>query len=234
MKKELTSIGPMTTEEKRVMAVFLLTAGLWMGGKSLMAWLNLPMVDDAAIAMMGGILMFIVPSKSRKGEGLLVWRDADKIAWGILLLFGGGTALADAMGQTGLTSFIGERMSVFGQMPQWMLILAVILFFTAMTEMMSNLAVVTAFLPMLFAISQAAGVHPFLLMMPATLAASLAFMLPISTAPNAIVYASGHVTMRQMARTGITLNILGALVLLASAYFILPYVYDLQQAISLP
>lgn len=232
VQSELHSIGAMSAEEKRVAFGFLLTVALWLGGKPLMQSLGLPKVDDAAIAIFGGLLMFLLPSRSRPGEGLLVWKDTEKMAWGILLLFGGGTALADAMGQTGLTGYIADRMSDFEGLPPWLTILAVILFFTAITEMMGNLTVVTAFLPMVVVVAEVSGIHPFLLMMPATIAASLAFMLPISTPPNAIVYASGQITVAQMAKTGVTLNILGAVILLLSALYLLPLVFDTSASLA--
>jgi sodium-dependent dicarboxylate transporter 2/3/5 len=201
--------------EKRVLAMFALTALFWItrqapfGGWS--NWLGLPQANDASVALLAVVLMAILPN----GEGgrLLRWRVARDIPWGVLLLFAGGIAIANAFVQSGLADQIAAELEAFLHLPTWLLILCLCLGVTFLTEVTSNTATASLLMPLLAATAVAGEINPMLLMVPAVLSASCAFMLPVATAPNAIVFGSGRVRIRDMARMGFVLNLLGAIVI---------------------
>jgi sodium-dependent dicarboxylate transporter 2/3/5 len=201
--------------EKRVLLMFALTALFWItrqapfGGWS--AWLNLPQANDASVALIAVVLMSALPN----GEGgrLLRWRVAREIPWGVLLLFGGGIAIANAFMQSGLADHLAGELEAVLHMPTWALILCLCLAVTFLTEVTSNTATASLLMPLLAATAVSGEINPMLLMVPAVLSASCAFMLPVATAPNAIVFGSGKVRIYEMARMGLVLNLLGAVVI---------------------
>ena len=219
----LPEVGKWRPSEKRVMIVFSLTAFFWItrqapfGGWSGM--LNLPAANDASVALIAVVLMAALPN----GEGgrLLRWESAGKIPWGVLLLFAGGIAIASAFVQSGLADIIAQNLRALVSLPSWLLILGVCLAVTFLTEVTSNTATASLLMPLLAATATATGMNPVLLMVPAVLSASCAFMLPVATAPNAIVFGSGKVRIRDMARAGFVLNLLGALVITAVSLVLL-------------
>ncbi len=219
----LPTLGAPSVKERRVLLIFLATALSWVlrtgpfGGWT--GWLGLGGVGDATVAFAGLFLMLTVSD----GEGgrLLKWEEAREIPWGILLLFGGGIALAAGFGQSGLSSSIGEGLGSLAQAPTWLVILSVALLVTFLTEVTSNTATTALLMPILGAAAQAAGIAPELLMFPAAVSASCAFMLPVATAPNAIVFGSGQVSPVLMARTGLVLNLGGALVVFVVCWLLL-------------
>lgn len=201
--------------EKRVLWVFALTALAWMtltepaGGWQ--GWLDLPTANYAAVAFTAVIVLAMLPD----GEGgrLLDWEHASNIHWGVLILFAGGIALASAFTATGLSAAIGAKLGALSHLPVWLLVLCVALSVTFLTEITSNTATTTLLMPILAAAAIGANIDPLLLMLPAALSASCAFMLPVATAPNAIVYGTGEFTVARMAREGLVINLMGALVI---------------------
>jgi solute carrier family 13 (sodium-dependent dicarboxylate transporter), member 2/3/5 len=207
---QLRELGAMRQPETRVAVGFGVTCMLWI----LRGPLGFPSeIHDSTIAAGMAIVFFLWPSGGRSGESerLLVWKDADAVPWGLLLLFGGGIALSQAFKSTELTVFLGDQLAVLSELPAVFMILGVCLGVTFLTEVTSNTATTSLILPVLAATAGTTGVDPLLLMVPATLAASCAFMLPVATAPNAIVVGSGEVDQATMVRTGIKLNLLGTL-----------------------
>lgn len=201
---------PWRSEELRILAIFALTAALWIARPSL----NLPGVGDSTIALGGTLLMFLVPAKSRPGA-LLTWSEAVKIPWGLGLLFGGGIALAKAFGSTGISAAVGaflvDDLGLLS-VPVFIMMLCICLCVTFLTEVTSNTATTTLLMPILAVAAVYAELDPLLLMVPAAISASCAFMLPVATAPNAIVYGSGEFSVARMAKEGFVLNILCAII----------------------
>jgi len=211
----LPSTGRWRPAESRVFIMFAITALAWMtrrapfGGWS--DWLDLPGANDASVALISVIIMAMLPN----GEGgrLLRWEAAAKIPWGVLLLFGGGIALAEAFVQSGLAEIIAGHMAGLVNFPTWAIVLTLCLGVTFLTEITSNTATASLLMPLLAATAVTTDINPMLLMVPAALSASCAFMLPVATAPNAIVYGSGLFRVRDMARAGFVLNLVGAAVI---------------------
>jgi sodium-dependent dicarboxylate transporter 2/3/5 len=211
---ELPTVGQWRPSEKRVLTMFSLTAFFWItrqapfGGWS--GLLDLPMANDASVALIAVVLMGALPN----GEGgrLLRWESASRIPWGVLLLFAGGIAIAAAFVESGLADIIAQELGALASLPTWLLVLGVCLAVTFLTEVTSNTATASLLMPVLAATAIATGISPMLLMVPAVLSASCAFMLPVATAPNAIVFGSGKVRIKDMARAGFVLNLVGAIV----------------------
>lgn len=232
IRQELKNLGPMSWQEMAVAIIFGATASLWcfrqsidVGGFVIPGWSTLfenpDMFHDATVAMAMGLLLMLIPanlggrgSTTSKAEGFLLdWDTVQrKTPWGILFLFGGGFALAAGFAETGLDQWIGTQLSGISTLPLVTYILVICVSITFLTELTSNTATTTMILPIIGATAVAANYPPFLLMVPATLSASFAFMLPVATPPNAIVYGSGWVTVAKMSRAGLTLNLLGAIV----------------------
>ena len=218
---EIPEVGQWRQEEFRVLLVFGLTALAWItlrepfGGWS--SWLGVPSANYAAVALTAVIIMFVVPNG--KGGKLLDWDSASNIHWGVLLLFAGGIAIAKAFAITGISSAIGESLSSVTRLSVIVIIAAVALAVTFLTEITSNTATTALLMPILAAASLGAGFEPALLMLPAALSASCAFMLPVATAPNAIVFGTGRVTVEQMVREGLILNLIGVLVITSVVYY---------------
>ncbi len=208
--------GPWTPGQRRTAVVFALAAAAWIARRWLLAAFDYDpkAVSDSTIAIAAAVLVFLVPSG--EGRPLLTWPEAARTPWHILLLFGGGFALASGFEKTGLSVWLGELLAgVAALLPVALVVLAVVLFVTFLTEVTSNTATATVLLPVIGGLAVAMKLSPALLMLPATLAASCAFMLPVATPPNAIVYGSGRVTLRDMARAGLGMNLLTAVAIAA-------------------
>ncbi len=218
----LPEVGQWRAEEKRTLAVFAATAVLWMtrqdpfGGWS--GLLNLPQANDASIALIAVLALFLVPNG--KGERLLDWDTAVKIPWGILLLFSGGICIASAFVSSGISQIIGESLAALSGLPILILLASICLSVTFLTEITSNTATTALLMPVLAAAALGANADPRLLMVPAAMSASCAFMLPVATGPNAVIFASGFVSIRDMAREGLVLNFIGAAVIITVCFFI--------------
>ena len=220
---DLKALGPMSKPEKRVLLIFTLTALLWIT-RSLINQLHLIKLDDNMIAIFGAVLMFIVPSgnKHKPHERILVWNDTTKMAWGILLLFGGGITLAAALEKSGIIQLIGNGLSGNADSSLFWMILIVSVVSIFLSEVMSNVAQVIVFAPVVTIIAELMGINPFLLGIPMTLAASCASMLPMGTPPNAIVFSSGYIKISDMIKAGFIMNLVSILLIVLTTYFIVP------------
>lgn len=218
---QLPEVGKWRIAERRVLIVFALTALAWItrgepfGGWS--TWLNVPTANDASVALLAVVVMFLVPDG--KGSRLLDWERAVTIPWGVLLLFAGGICLAKAFVSSGLSVLLGEWLSSMSYLPLWLLIGLICLVVTFMTETTSNTASATLLMPILAAAALAAGIAPEVLMVPAAMTASCAFMLPVATAPNSVVYGSGRIAIERMAREGFILNLTGVVCIAAWCFW---------------
>jgi sodium-dependent dicarboxylate transporter 2/3/5 len=226
IQQELEALGPLSRPEKMVGVVFGGVALLWMTRPLLSSYI--PGLSDAGIAMSGAVLLFLLPVNSQEGTFVLDWDAAADLPWGVLLLFGGGLSLASAVERTGLATWIGERLGALEGAPVVLLVLAVGTTIILLTELTSNTATTAAFLPIVASVAIGVGQNPYLLLVPAALAASCAFMLPVATPPNAIVYGSEVMTIPQMARAGMALNLLFLILVAAAAYGLVPLVFGVE------
>lgn len=215
VRRALKDLGPITAPEVRVLAVFLAVALAWMFRELLVRLPGLERLTDTLVALIGVLLLFLIPAGDHTRRNLLDWKSAERIPWGIVLLFGGGLSVAAAMDATGLSGWLAGRMAGLESLPPVVVILALLLLTVVVTELMSNVATLTGMLPILGALALALDVNPLFLAFPVCLAASLGFMLPIATAPNAVAFATGMPTVRTMMRAGFLLNAAGIVVILA-------------------
>lgn len=223
--KQLQACGKMSSEEKRVLCVFAVTGLAWISRSFLQKQLGIfTRLDDTIIAMTAGIVLFLLPAREKK-TALLKWSDTKKLPWGIVLLFGGGMALAEGFKASGLAAWIGNQMTLMDGVSLILLILILIAAVNFLTEITSNLATTSMLLPILAPMALAIDVHPFILMVSATVAASCAFMLPVATPPNAVVFGSGYLRIPDMVRAGLWMNLISIILLTAFAYFVLPLVW---------
>ncbi|KAB5484469.1 MULTISPECIES: SLC13 family permease [Flagellimonas] len=221
----LNELGPMGREERIVLGVFVLTAFCWIA-RSFLLQHFIPAIDDTMIAIASAVVLFALPTGNGKGS-ILRWEEAVQIPWGIILLFGGGMAIAKGFEDTGLASYIGAQMAFFDGLPLLVLLLLVITCINFLTEVTSNLATTAMMLPVLAPLALTLGIDPFILMVACTSAASCAFMLPVATPPNAVVFGSGYLRIPDMVRAGFFMNLVSILVLGMSIYFLLPVLWDL-------
>jgi sodium-dependent dicarboxylate transporter 2/3/5 len=209
--------------ERRVLIVFFITAMAWVtrsapfGGWS--TWFGLPGASDASVALLAAVAMAMLPAGN--GQPLLRWEAAKRIPWEVLILFGAGITIASAFIDSGLADKIAEQMDILTKVPTWMMILMICLSVTFMTEVTSNTATSSLLMPLLASAAVVMDINPMLLMVPAAMSASCAFMLPVATAPNAVIYGSGRVTVKDMARNGLVLNLVGSIVISAVCYLFL-------------
>ena len=209
---ELAKLGKLSPAEARVGIVFLLAALAWVTRPLLNDW-GVEWLSDTSIALLAGVALFLIPSGNERYRPLLLWEDAKDLPWGILLLFGGGLALASTISGSGLADWIANQLNVFGTLPLILLIGAIVLVIIFLTELTSNTATAAAFLPLLGALAMSLGVDPLLITVPAAIAASCAFMMPVATPPNAIVFAAGHMRIQSMIRAGLVLNLIGVVLI---------------------
>ncbi len=203
----------------KVLIVFLITALLWMtrvepfgGWKKL---LDLPYANDASVALLAVVVLFTL--KKENNKPIITWDEVNKIPWGVLLLFAGGITIATAFKQTGLSASIANNLIFLNSFPTWMVVGFICLFVTFLTEITSNTATTAVLMPILLSTAHALNIDPMVLMLPATISASFAFMMPVATAPNAIIFSSGYVPIKKMMRIGLFLNLIGAAIL--TTYF---------------
>jgi len=235
LTEELRALGPMSRGELAVMCVFACTVLAWLS-RGFIADTPGPIgvfvsehIDDASIAIAAAILLFAIPIDLRRGSFALDWASAAKLPWGVLLLFGGGLSLAGAVKGSGLDSFIGSGVLVFRDAPILLVVLVSVATVIFLTEITSNTATAAIFISILTGVAITGfGIDPLLLIVPATLGASCAFMMPVATPPNAIVYGTGHVTIRQMARTGFLLNIVSIALATLAVYTVATWVLGIE------
>ncbi len=226
IRADLSLLGPVTTPERRLMILFGTVILAWITG-SLLWYGMVPNGNDTVVAVAGAILLFLVPSGEPRTP-LLDWDTAAKIPWGIILLFGGGLALAKGFDQSGLAIWMGGQMTGLSTLSHVLILLTVLTVVVLLSEVASNVATASMMMPVLAALAVSIGAHPFGLLLSATIAASFGFGLPIATAPNTIVYSSGFLTTRDMAKAGFLLDALAVLLLLAFLYGLLPFAWGIQ------
>lgn len=234
IRSEITQLGPMSIAEKRVLIIFACTAFLWIARKTINDLQSVVTLDDTIIAVMCALALFICPAgpvtandDTPQHEGLLAWNDTSKMAWGILLLFGGGISLANALENAGLIENLGKWIAQFSA-NGFILVLVITIISVFISEVMSNVAQVIVFAPVVSSLAVALGMDPLLLGIPMALGASCASMLPMGTPPNAIVFASGHITLRQMTKAGFVMNLVAIVLITLFSWYILPYVLMLR------
>ncbi|NIJ12776.1 sodium-dependent dicarboxylate transporter 2/3/5 [Saccharomonospora amisosensis] len=225
IREQLAELGPMSRGERNALAVFVLAAVSWIVIPALadvdaiagaLPWLD--NISDAGIAMAAAVVLFALPVEGRRGVRTLDWDHAKQLPWGILLLFGGGLSLSSHFTDTGLSKWIGQQVGGLAGLPVILVAAVVVLLVLLLTELTSNTATTAAFLPILGGVAVGLGHGPMVLVVPAALAATCAFMLPVATPPNAIAFGSGHVTIGQMVRGGVWLNVVGLVLVTLAAY----------------
>ncbi len=223
LKKMKDDLGSISTPEIRVGIIFLLLAIAWITRPILITLPGLSALDDSSIAMAGAISLFMIPSGDKTDPILLRWIHLEKLPWSILLLFGGGLSLAAAVSNSGLAAWLGSNLSLISDLPTTLLVMIIAVMIIFLTELTSNVATTATFLPVIGAIAIEMGINPIILAAPVTLAASCAFMLPVATPPNAIVFGSGLLNIPKMIRAGLVLNLIGIIVVSLVSLTLAPY-----------
>ena len=226
IKELLKEMGPMKKEEKRILFIFGATIFCWVTRSYLLQPL-LPNLDDSMIAIASAILLFIIPS-TKKNEKLMHWKDAVTIPWGILILFGGGLSIAAGFKATGLAEWIGMQFELIPSIGLFLVLAIIITTVNFLTEITSNMATTAMLLPVILPIAIAIDIHPYILLTGATIAASCAFMLPVATPPNAVVFGSKLLKISDMVKAGLWINIFSIILILLATYFILPMLWGLD------
>ena len=236
IRQELDRLGSITREEKMVLSVFVTTALLWTFRKKLelgfiaipgwsCLWEGFRFVDDGSVAVAMCLLLFFLPAKAGDERKRILETDVfGKLPWGMILLFGGGFALAAGFSASGLSEYIGKLFQTLGDVPTLLLVIVICLSVTFLTELTSNVATLSMLLPILASWAVSLQVHPLLFAIPATISASMAFMMPVATPPNAVVFGSQRIRIAEMARTGIVLNFVAIIFTVIIVYFLFPYV----------
>jgi sodium-dependent dicarboxylate transporter 2/3/5 len=230
-KEEYAKLGPMTFEERVVLVDFIVLALLWLlrtdiaiGSVVIPGWSTLlgvgNYVDDGTVAITMALILFLIPSRREAGKTIMDWATATKLPWGIVLLFGGGFALASGFRESGLSEWLGGQLKGLAMFHPMVIIVAICTMMTFLTELTSNTATTEMILPIIASVSVAVQLNPLLLMIPATLSASCAFMLPVATPPNAIIFGTQRLQASDMARVGVLLNFLGICLIALSVYFL--------------
>lgn len=238
IKDEYKQLGKFSSEEKAISIIFLTTALLWifqsdilLGFITIPGWSNLlptaGFINDGTVAISMAFILFLIPSKSGK-RALLDHAAFSKVPWGIILLFGGGFALAKGFSSTGLSDFLGDQLSGLSSVSPILVIIITATLVTFLTELTSNTALTQTILPIVASVSVAIGLNPLLLMLTATISASMAFMLPVATPPNTIIFAGGRIKILEMAKTGFALNIIGVIVISLMVYYLGNLIFGLN------
>ncbi|MEQ8239254.1 MAG: DASS family sodium-coupled anion symporter [Cyclobacteriaceae bacterium] len=225
IQKMKKALGGICYEEKAVLIAFILTATAWMM-RSLIERL-VPAIDDTIIAMTAAVILFVIPTKD-KSRAIVNWEEAKGLPWGIILLFGGGMALAKGFTETGLADWIAAQMTNMDSLSMILLILVLVTIVNLLTEITSNLATTAMLLPVLAPMAISFDLHPLMIMVPVTVAASCAFMLPVATPPNAVVFGSGYLRIPDMVRAGAMMNALSIVVITLATYFLLPLLWEID------
>lgn len=224
IKNMLLRLGKMSYEETVVLWVFAFTAVLWISRSFIEKYI--PAIDDTIIAMVGGTLLFIIPAGDKKP--IIEWKECSNIPWGIILLFGGGMALAKGFSDTGLAEWIALQLGQMNGLSLFLLILILVASINFLTEITSNLATTAMLLPVLAPMAMAFDLHPYMIMVSVTIAASCAFMLPVATPPNAVVFGSGHLRIPDMMKAGVWMNLVSIVLVTLFTYFLLPLIWSID------
>ncbi|MBT8114219.1 MAG: DASS family sodium-coupled anion symporter [Arenicella sp.] len=225
IESELAKLGTLQARERRVLIIFITVIALWVLRTSINRWMPFIELSDAGISLLAAMALFCIPFRLNKGSFILQWDDTTRLPWGILILFGGGLSLAGALSQTGVIQFIGDLVSANQALSMLAIVALLITIMLFMTELMSNVALTAIFVPVVAGIALGLDEQVLTMVIPVTMAASCAFMLPMATPPNAIVFSSGHIKVHQMVRAGVLLNIVSVLVLIVFANFVVPTVF---------
>ena len=218
---QLKALGLMSRSQKLVLMVFALAALSWISQQWLVKWTGLP-ISDTVIALCAAALLFLLPGEKGPGTALLEWKDSQNVPWGVLLLFGGGLSMADQIQKTGVAELLAQQLQLLDGVPPVLLLVAVTSLIIFLTEVTSNTATAAAFLPLLGPVAVSMELSPLYLVVPAALAASFAFMLPVATPPNAIVFASGKLQIKDMVRAGLVLNLVGTVAISLFSLWLAP------------
>lgn len=229
IRRDLAALGPMTRPERWVMIVFFLTVAGWMLREPFAAivpawkdWIT-GRIDDTTVALVGGILLFLIPADLKRREFIMDWKTATRLPWDVLLLFGGGLSLATAVQSSGLDDVLAGAFGATHDWPYWLVVLTLVTAAAFLSEITSNTAQANLFMPILAGVAAASGVEPISIIAPCTLAFSCAFMLPMGTPPNAIVFGSGRVTIPQMAKAGFALNLIAITLIMLAAHTLIAW-----------
>lgn len=239
LRNQYKELGISSFEEKFILGIFISLAILWVsradiqiGNIIIPGWQNLfrnpEYLNDGVVAITLSIILFTIPSKNRKGTTLLDWKTAVRLPWGIVLLFGGGFALASGFKESGLSAWFGEQLSFVTNLHPVLIIALIAFMMTFLTELTSNTATTEMILPVLAGLSVATQIHPLFLMLPATMSASMAFMLPVATPPNAIIFGTNRLKVLDMVKAGLVMNITGTVIITLSVYFIARLVFGIE------
>ena len=230
IRDELRKLGPLTRAEVIVATVFGLTACAWIFRQSINKWTPFgeDRLDDTVIAMIGAVALFLIPIDRARGIFALDWKTANRLPWGVLLLFGGGFSLAEAFRASRLDEWIGQQVAALQGAPPLVIVLVVVTIVIFLTELTSNTPTAAAILPVLLGVAEGLRIPPLMLLIPATLAASCAFMLPVGTPPNAIVFGTGYVTIGQMCKAGWWLNLIGIALITLAMYTLGVWAFRIQ------
>jgi sodium-dependent dicarboxylate transporter 2/3/5 len=238
-REEYQALGPISFEEMIVLVDFILLVFLWLfrqdigfGGLTIPGWSrffeNQGFLDDGTVAITMAMILFAIPTRGGRGSRIMDWKTASRLPWNIVLLFGGGFALASGFRESGLSLWMGNQLDAVGSLPTMSVIAIICSMITFLTELTSNTATAEMLLPILAAIGSKIHLNPLFLMIPGTLACSLAFMLPVATPPNAIVFGTGRLKIADMARTGLVINILGIIVVTTAVYLLSTLAFDIS------
>ncbi|SDY13349.1 MULTISPECIES: SLC13 family permease [Salimicrobium] len=228
IKKEKDAIGRAGFEEKVILVVFILAAFSWITRSFLLQEFVNENINDAVIALTASVILFLIPAKNEKGGRILDWDTAVKLPWGILLLFGGGLAIAGGFSASGLSEWLGNQLTILEGVNLFVVLLAVTVMVIFLTEITSNTATANMMYPIMASLAVALGVHPYAVMIAAGVASSSAFMLPVATPPNAVVFGSGYLRIPDMAKAGIALNFVGVIIVTLAVYFWLPVAWGID------
>lgn len=236
IQEERHKLGKTSYEEWMVGMVFLLAAFLWITREFFWAGddaliVQIPGISDGLIAVLAAVLLFSIPAVRAQGGRILSWADSRDIPWGVLLLFGGGLAIAQGFTSSGLSNWLGEQLTVLDGFHLFIIISSATLLIMMMTEITSNTATATMILPVVAALAVALDVHPFALMIPCAMAANMAFMLPVGTPPNAIMFGTGKLRIIEMVKTGFALNIVATIVIVLGVYFLVPLIWGVDLSV---
>ncbi|MDT8429208.1 MAG: SLC13 family permease [Pseudomonadales bacterium] len=231
IQQERKMLGTISFEEKAVAAVFIFAAFMWISRGFIWADI-LPELRDGMIAVTAAVMLFMIPTRSQDDDGnkrrILEWRDSREIPWGILLLFGGGLAIAAGFRETGLSAWMGNQLTVLDGLHMLVIISSATLLILFLTEITSNTATATMILPVVAALALALDMHPFALMIPCAMAANCAFMLPVGTPPNAIIFATDKLKIAEMMRVGFLVNILSVVLIVLTVYYLVPWLWGID------
>ena len=239
IETEYKNLGPWVAEQKIIAFLFILLAILWFtradlnfGFFSVKGWSNLfanpKYLNDGTVAITIAVLLFLLPSKNGHGKFIMDWKTAEKIPWDIILLFGGGFALASGFKESGLSYWFGDQLIWLKGVHPIIIVLSVSLLITFLTELTSNVATVETFLPVLAGLAMSLELNPLLFMLPATISASLAFMMPAATPPNAIIFGTKRIKVIEMSKTGFILNFIGIAIVTLATYYLATFVFNIS------